>query len=697
MNDTEHKQEQLETPVAFMVFNRPEYTKAVFAKIRKAQPKKLFIVADGPRTPSEEAICRETRAIVENIDWPCEVHRNYAEKNLGLKERFRSGLNWFFENVEEGIILEDDQLPHPSFFKFMAEMLEKYKDDERIMMVTGDNFLQGYQADNSYFFSRYFSIWGWATWRRAWQKYDSTMHEWPHIKETGLNKYYTNPYARKHMGQSFENAYSGKTSTWDIPWFFTCLINDGLAIVPSKNLISNIGVIGTHQGGFNQNLPVFNLYEKPLNHPTQIIKNVIYDSLLYQRNFRAQPGSFFKNIKWKIIGFLAPKPIVKKLYRYAIKIRIALFGHRYGMFENVNKTTHEKNCLLLYIIEPFRDQKINFTHQNYWQTQELAKIIGEFGYNVDVIQFNDKRARLTKKYDMVIDLHPGLNMVYKNNLNPSAKRIAYITGSNPLFTNDAETERLNDIYKRRKVELTKRRSVEPFKDEYLKSFDYMFLIGNQNTLETYSKETPPGVHLIPNTGYEFLANHDHSSRSPEKFLFLAGSGQVHKGLDLLLEVFAKNPDLHLYVCSNFKSEEDFCNLYKKELFETNNIHPIGFINVDSFAFTKVAKQCAYIISPSCAEGQSGSVLVGMSAGLIPIISRENGIDKEDAHILHDCLPETIECIIREYSKRSVEWREREADKAIKIVHDKYSPKNFSKSIKEALSALLCNNDSQQHT
>lgn len=677
---------QFTTPILLVIFNRPEYTKLVFEEIRKQRPTTLFIAADGPRTPSEEAVCRETRAIVGNIDWPCDVKTLFRETNFGFAQAEKLAFDWFFENVEEGIILEDDQLPHPSFFRFMAEMLEKYRDNEKVMMITGDNFLQEFQTENSYFFSKYYPIWGWATWRRAWRKYDFDMKGWGDLEnKKRLKTLYPEKYMLRHMTKMFDDVYINK-NTWDTQWVYACIISNSLCIVPSKNLISNIGIYGTHQGGFNQNLPVFNLYEKPLNHPPQITENTTYDSLLYQRNFCPQPGSFFKNIKWKIIGFLATKRIVKKLYRYAIKVRIALFG--YGLLENVNNAKHNKNCLLMYIIEPFKNKKISFGHQSYYQSRELAKIIGEFGYNVDVIQFNDKRAKLTKKYDLVFDLHPGMNMVYQNHLNPGAKRVAYITGSNPLFTNDAETKRINDIYARKKVKLNKRRSVEPFKNEYLKSFDCMLLMGNQNTLETYKKETPYIVHLIPNTGYEFLANHDHSSRSPKKFLFLAGSGQVHKGLDLLLEVFAKNPDLHLYVCSNFKSEEDFCGLYKRELYETNNIHPVGFIDVDSFAFVEMAKQCTYIISPSCAEGQSGSVLVGMSSGLIPIISKENGIDEEGAHILHDCLPETIEGIIREYSKKPAEWREKEAENAIKIIHDKYSPKNFSNSIKEAMSALL---------
>lgn len=309
-------------PVAFVIFNRPNYAKAVFAEIRKARPKKLFIIADGPRTPAEEAICKETRAVVENIDWPCEVHRNYAEKNLGLKERFRSGLNWFFENVEQGIILEDDCLPHQSFFRFASEILEKYKDDERIMMVSGDNFLPSFEIQDSYFFSRYFPIWGWATWRRAWEKYDVTIESWelPESKKL-LKNMYAQKYMIDHTSKLFDNIRSGKLNTWDVQWLYTCLISGGLCIMPRVNLVSNIGVYGTHQGGSNQNLPIQDMYQgSSLKHPKSIEVLREYDRTFYEKNFAPGPFNFRK---W-IVSVLVKYEAIKKIYRFLIKTRFWL-------------------------------------------------------------------------------------------------------------------------------------------------------------------------------------------------------------------------------------------------------------------------------------------------------------------------------------------------------------------------------------
>ena len=161
-------------PVLLIIFNRPDTTARVFEAIRAARPTELYIAADAPRENRSEdkRLCEEAKKITEKIDWPCEVHRLYQEKNLGCKRGPIASITWFFENVEAGIILEDDCVPHPSFFAFCSELLEKYADDKRIMHVSGNNFQFGkMRGDASYFFSEYTLSWGWATWRRAWQRF----------------------------------------------------------------------------------------------------------------------------------------------------------------------------------------------------------------------------------------------------------------------------------------------------------------------------------------------------------------------------------------------------------------------------------------------------------------------------------------------------------------------------------------------
>src|SRR5512139_3287315 len=172
---------QLKTPVAFIIFNRPDTAERVFAEIAKARPPKLLVVADGPRAnrSGEAEKCAATRAIIDRVDWDCEVLTNFSDTNLGCKNRVSSGIDWVFEQVPEAIILEDDCLPHPTFFRFCEELLERYRDDERIGMISGDNFQLGQKrTDASYYFSRYNHIWGWASWRRAWRHYDREASAW---------------------------------------------------------------------------------------------------------------------------------------------------------------------------------------------------------------------------------------------------------------------------------------------------------------------------------------------------------------------------------------------------------------------------------------------------------------------------------------------------------------------------------------
>ena len=178
---------QLNTPVAFIVFNRPGTAKRIFAEIAKAKPPKLLVIADGPRGTllGEAQKCMATRDVINRVNWPCEVLTNFSEVNLGCKKRVSSGIDWVFEHVEEAIILEDDCLPHPTFFRFCQEMLERYRNDDRIGMISGDNFQFGRPVgQDSYYFSKYVHVWGWASWRDRWRNsYDVHMGLWPQVRD----------------------------------------------------------------------------------------------------------------------------------------------------------------------------------------------------------------------------------------------------------------------------------------------------------------------------------------------------------------------------------------------------------------------------------------------------------------------------------------------------------------------------------
>lgn len=285
----------LSTPVAFLIFNRPELTKTVFEAIRQAQPQKLLVIADGPRFPEEAEKCQKTREIINQVDWQCEVLTNFSENNLGCKQRISSGLNWVFSEVEEAIILEDDCLPAPSFFEFCQNLLERYRDDERIMHISGNNF-QDSQSRNtfSYYLSKYTHVWGWASWRRAWKHYDVTLKTWPEYKKSSIiASICESVYEQKYWTDIFENVFNNAIDTWDYQWLYTCWFQSGLSVLPNSNLVSNIGfgsdATHTKSKTFLSQLPTTDIWE--VNHPPFILRDKIADDYTFDYHYGG------KNIK----------------------------------------------------------------------------------------------------------------------------------------------------------------------------------------------------------------------------------------------------------------------------------------------------------------------------------------------------------------------------------------------------------------
>ena len=240
------------TPILLAAFNRPELARKVFREIKEVRPSKLYFAVDGPRAgiPSDHGQCIKTRDIIKEVDWDCKLYTNFRDKNLGCKAAVSSAIDWFFKNEERGIILEDDTLPDQSFFRFCEELLERYEDDKRVMVISGDNFQFGRRfTEHSYYFSRYPHNWGWASWRRAWNHYDVQMKLWPKVRDSGLLRgIIENKKEVSYWGNIFEKAYKGEVDTWDFQWVFACWIQSGLSVLPAVNLVSNIGFgdSGTH-------------------------------------------------------------------------------------------------------------------------------------------------------------------------------------------------------------------------------------------------------------------------------------------------------------------------------------------------------------------------------------------------------------------------------------------------------------------
>jgi len=284
----------LNTAVLLVIFNRPQTTKLVFEAIRKVKPTRLYVAADGPRLEVESDIinCAEARKIIENVDWECDVKTYFRDEDLGCGRGPSTAFSWFFTHEEEGIILEDDCLPSQDFFRFCEELLERYRNDTRVMHIGGNNFLNGWKRDDdySYYFSKSGHIWGWATWRRAWDMFDYNIKLYDKLKRKNyFRNFFLNPLEKFYHLRKFEKTiHSRKIDWWDYQWDFARYVNSGLAIVPKTNLIKNIGFGSNATHTLNSNHKNANMVadeiEFPLKHPPFMIRDFVSDKK-YFKNF----------------------------------------------------------------------------------------------------------------------------------------------------------------------------------------------------------------------------------------------------------------------------------------------------------------------------------------------------------------------------------------------------------------------------
>lgn len=305
-------------PIALFVFNRPHLTEQVYQRIRQARPRRMFVVADGPREghPDDRRLCSMTRQIVSSPDWPCELLTNFSEENLGNGRRISSGLDWVFGQCAEAIILEDDCLPCPSFFSFCSSLLTYYRDDTRIMHISGNNYQDGVRRGNaSYFFSRYSLSWGWASWARAWRHYDFSFHSWPTARdEEWLKSVLEDPMEIDYWTPIFERLYRGFIDTWDYQWLLTCWFQNGLSIQPNVNLVSNVGV-GPDATNFKEahstiGTPTQELRE--LVHPRRMNRDIEADRFTFKQHIAPKPVSQFQKFKNEIALRTRMKRLVRR-------------------------------------------------------------------------------------------------------------------------------------------------------------------------------------------------------------------------------------------------------------------------------------------------------------------------------------------------------------------------------------------------
>ncbi len=294
-----------------IIYNRPQLTAQLFSLLKTIKPKLLYIAADGPKDKRDEILCDETRKIVnDSISWNCEVFRLYRDQNLGCGKSVSGSIDWFFDQEKMGIILEDDICPHPSFFDYCSEMLQLYEGDQRIMMISGLNVNGKWKnRKQSYHFSFHGGVWGWATWRRSWKLYDFEISQWSNkeIRDKIISNFF-NSKQRKSRIDLYNKIARHEIDTWDIQWGFCRLINSGLSIIPSENLIKNLGISGnaTHTKSDHPwaDLSIGKFDKEKITHPKSVMSDLKYDYI----HINSQSPE-------KHIGFMnSMKRIIKSLW-----------------------------------------------------------------------------------------------------------------------------------------------------------------------------------------------------------------------------------------------------------------------------------------------------------------------------------------------------------------------------------------------
>ena len=380
------------------------------------------------------------------------------------------------------------------------------------------------------------------------------------------------------------------------------------------------------------------------------------------------------------------------------ELKLVLKGHKIGFpilynVNVVNEPNYNKRALLIYLIPPFLmkdDDPRFFSHQNLRQCRQIAGILDEFGYVVDAIDRSSFDLLKRRDYDLIICDRADFKGI-DDSFREEAKKIFLATSENYRIHNRNARRRHQLLSKRRKCEIKLRRKY-PEQFPYIAKSNAIIGFGNDLIMNTWREVFGGLIYPFNNYGFretEFRLGAKDFAMARKNFLFFASRSQVQKGLDLLLEIFPRHPDLHLYVCSEFKNEDDFCACYHKELYETPNVHPVGWVKVNSLEFSELIQACGYVIHPTCSEGQPGSVVQCMYCGVVPLVTKEAGIDTEDFGVTFsdDSLAE-IERVILEVSGLPEGWLRERSLRTRRVAEEKYSEGAFINRWRGILTEIL---------
>ncbi len=349
------------------------------------------------------------------------------------------------------------------------------------------------------------------------------------------------------------------------------------------------------------------------------------------------------------------------------------------------------NVLISYILTPFLlkpDEEMPLSHTHFWECLQMAKTFLDMGYCVDVIRFDNDVFIPQKKYDFFIETRWNLQRSAPY-LDRNCIKILHADAAHLIFHNAAEANRLLQLQQRRGLTLTPRRFEMP--NKAIEHADCAIVLGNEFTISTYKYANKP-IYRVPISTpvlYPWFEDKDFST-CRRRFLWFGSGGLVHKGLDLLLDVFAQMPDYHLTICGPINKEKDFEAAFEKELYQTPNIDTIGWVDISSKEFLKILNSCVAVIYPSCSEGGGGCVITCMHGGLIPIVSYESSVDvNEDCGIvLPNCSLEEIKNAIRTLADFPTQKLEVMARNSREFVREHHTQENFARVYSQTIEQII---------
>jgi glycosyltransferase involved in cell wall biosynthesis len=704
---------QFDTPILFLIFNRPVQTQRVFEMIRTIKPSKLYVAADGPRLGNreDEENCEKVRNMVTGaVDWPCEIKTLFRERNLGCGPAVSSAITWFFEAEEAGIILEDDCLPDKTFFSFCETLLEKYKHNEKIMMISGFSFHKSSHAKVSYYFSRLASIWGWATWRRSWRHYRYSIASTTDFGNTFSS--IENDVVRKAFADMLMATYQGRIDTWDIQWTLTIEQRQGICIVPVTNLVRNIGYSGAHSRkkiSASQQILAESMDVDSLVHPDDVAVDKDLERL-FQKAIASvmQDQPILTRFKNSLRSAARPPFLFVKQKRDALKLAVKNYLSRRGLkleplrmkrifLQNVFRSGFKKNVLISHTTQPFRTG-VHYKHTAGMECLQIARIFHEAGYSIDVVDY-DEPLKFTDidygKYDIVF----GQGIAFENSFyaQRKAQTICYVTGNHPHFLNASALKRLSDFYERhQKLSVHSALFNHQLYPLQFGFSDYLIVWGNDFTVSTITpyhfrkKET---VFTIP-AFYHKVMDPDLPSKNYEQvsrnFLWFGSSRFIHRGLDLVIDIFRERKELTLHICGPVTYETDFFKLYESTISACPNIVIHGFVDIGKPQFRKIMDQCAFLIYPSISDAGAASVLTAVgNGGLLPVISRNCGLDFDPfAIFIEEVNERSIKTAIDAAVKLPEEELKIRSRQAYDYVSRQHSLENFHREMKKTIESII---------